>query len=238
MSDVPSRFFEDHECLAFFSRIAAGQSHELANVLNTINELVGLQMDHLAIGEREGPVDLHRLERICGRIRAQIDRGGKIIRAVNRFAHSADVPRAVFDVRETVDRIVHLAERWTRLKKVELRAELPEETMAIENRPFLFQWAVFLCIEAALLAATEENRIAVGLKVGRDGVEVSVTSADPVPQNEEIESRIAALRLVVDTLGGELRAGAGGRDADRFVFSVPRGEHSESADDANAEKGR
>jgi hypothetical protein len=238
VSDVQTGFFEGHECLAFFSRITAGQSHELANVFNTINELVGLQQDHLAIGEQQDPVDRQRLQDICGRIRTQIDRGGKIIRAVNRFAHSADVPRAVFDVRDAVHRIVYLAERWTRLKEVDLTAELPEETTAIENFPFLFQWAVFLGIEAALLAATEKKRIAVGLKVALDGVEIAVTSADPVPRSEEIDSRIAALRLVVDTLGGELRAHAGDRDGDRFIFSVPRKQHQESTDDANAEKGR
>jgi len=238
VSDVQSGSFEGHECLAFFARITAGQSHEMANVLNTINELVGLELDHLAIAEQEGPLDRHRLQDICGRIRAQIDRAGKIIRTVNRFAHSADVPRAVFDVRDAVSRITYLAERWTRLKEVDLTAELPEETMAIESSPFLFQWAIFLCIEAALLAATDVNRIAVGLTVALDGVEIAVTSADPVPRSEKIESRIASLRLVVDALGGEVRASAGGRDGDRFVFFVPRGEHPESAGDANAEKGQ
>ena len=234
----PSAPSADREGLAFFSRITAGQSHEVSNVLNVINELVGLQADILSAMERDGSADLHRLRDICGRVRVQVDRGAEIIRGIHRFARSADIPCAVFDVKETLCRIVFLAERWTRLKKVSLTAEVPEETIALENDPFLFQRAVFLCIDAALLAAAGERRIAVGFSVLTDGVEVVVASADPVPRDEEIETRIASLRLVVDGLGGELRVCPRNREGDRFVFFVAHGRHPESAADSNAESGR
>jgi len=229
--DVPDGPLGDQDCLAFFARITAGQSHELSNVLNVINELVGLELDILSRSEPDASADRTRLRDISDRIRAQIDRGGQIIREINRFAHSADVPRAVFDVKEALCRIAFLAERWTKLKKVRLTAEVPDETIALENSPFLFQRAIFLCIEAALLAANAERRIAVGFSLVSDGVEIVVTSADPVPRSREIETRIARLRSVVDGLGGELRACPDSRGGDRFVFFMARGGHPEFAGD-------
>jgi len=151
--------------LAFFSRITAGQSHELANVFNIINELVGLQADVLSGAGPEDRIDRQKLRDVCGRIRAQIERGGEIVRRIHGFAHSADVPRAVFDVKEALCRVVFLTERWTRLKEVSLTAEVPDGTIALENNPFLFQRAVFLCIDAALQAAGGGKRIVVGFSV-------------------------------------------------------------------------
>jgi signal transduction histidine kinase len=235
VSGVPLPRGGGDDGLAFFSRITAGQSHELSNVLNIINELVGLQWDVLSGAAPDDPIDREKLREVCGRIRAQIDRGGEIVRGIHGFAHSADVPRAVFDVKETLCRVVFLAERWTRLKEVDLTAEVPRETIALENDPFLFQRAVFLGIDAALQAATASKRIRVAYSREGDGVEVVVTSADPVPRGEAIERRLDSLRRVVEDLGGELRAGPSNREGDRFVFFVANARGPESADDTTAE---
>ena len=208
------------EGLAFIGKITAGQSHEVTNVLNIINELTGLQQDVLLSADCEKHVHLSKLKEICNKIQLQVVRGETIVRNINLFAHSVDAPLAVFDVKEVIGRIVFLAERWTRLKKVELVTELPDETTALENSPFFFQCAVFVCIDAASLAAADKRKVSVSYSVTEDGAEIVVTSADPVPRSPEVITRVASLRALVDELGGELRALPGDRDADRFVFFI------------------
>lgn len=225
-----------NEGLALLGKITAGQSHEVTNVLSIINELAGLQQDALSVADRKGDVDLAKLKAICRKIQFQVARGETIIRSINRFAHSLDAPLAVFDVKETIGRIVFLAERWTRLKQVELLAILPEATMVLENSPFLFQCAVFVCIEAALSAATDKRRISVSFSVTGNGAEVAVTSADPVPQSPELTARVACLRELVEELRGELRALPDDGEAGRFVFSISSYAQQSSRDGSAATK--
>jgi hypothetical protein len=192
----------------------------VTNVLNIINELSGLQQDLLQAAGAGRALNTRKLEHTSERIRLQVERGQTIMRNVNRFAHGADVPVAVFDVKETISRVVFLAERWTRLRKTKLVAELPEDSIALEASPFLFGQAVFLCIDAALLAAAEEREIRVSYSVTGEGAEVVVESADPIPLSAEIEARVATLRALLEELGGKLKAGPGGGGKDRFVLLI------------------
>jgi C4-dicarboxylate-specific signal transduction histidine kinase len=226
-----------NEGLACFGKITAGQSHEVTNVLNIINELAGLQQDVLLSANHENYVHLSKLKEICHKIQLQVARGETIIRNINLFAHSVDAPIAVFDVKEAISRIVFLAQRWTRLKKVELRARFPDTTTAIENSPFLFQCAVFVCIDAALLAAADRRQVSVSYSVTGDGAEVVVASSDPVPRTQEVMTRVASLRALVGELGGELRALPGAQDANCFIFFVStRAPRSASNDSAVAQE--
>ena len=79
------------EELAFFGTITAGLSHELKNVIATINEYNGL-LDDLAQAAARRPLDPERLRQICGKITKQIERGESLILGLNRFAHSMDEP--------------------------------------------------------------------------------------------------------------------------------------------------
>lgn len=206
--------------LAFFGKIVSGQSHEVTNVLSIINELAGLQKDILQAAERGHALDIQKLAHASDRIRYQVGRGQMIIKNVSRFAHGAEAPIAVFDVRETLSRIVFLSERWTRLRGTKLVSEFPDDSTALEASPFLFWRVVFLCIDVALVAATEERAITVSYSVTNAGPEVVVTSADPVPLNAEFESKVATLRALLDELGGELIAQPGDRGKESFVFSI------------------
>ena len=220
MSDAAVDAIRD-EALAFMGTIIAGQSHEVTNVLNIINELAGLEQDVLSSVDPGEGVPLAKLKEIGRKIQFQVARGETIIRHMNLFAHSVDTPRAVFDVRDAVNRIVFLAERWTRLRRVELRAELPDDTTALENHPFFFQCAVFVCIDAASLTTSSQRQVTVSYSVSESGTEVIVNSADPIPRTPEITARTSALRRLVDELGGELRAMPNSRGDSRFVFFVP-----------------
>jgi len=97
--------------ISFFGAIIAGQSHELTNVFNIINELAGLQLDLLRAEEQGLPVNLARLQEVAGRIQHQVQRGETITRNINRFAHSVDDEQATVEVAELLEFVVELYAR-------------------------------------------------------------------------------------------------------------------------------
>jgi C4-dicarboxylate-specific signal transduction histidine kinase len=222
MNDPDDRLLRE-EGLAFFASIVAGQTHEITNVLNVINELAGLQEDLLSGEGRGSSPNGERLAQIAARIRKQVERGNAIVQNVNRFAHGADRPRADCDLRELLDGIVFLAQRSARLAKTSLEARLPDRSIPLETSPFALAHAVFSCIEVALAAATEQRRITVSCGASREGAEVVVESADPLPAGPELEAREAFLSLLVRDVGGRVTVAAG-VGPDRITLFIPRRE--------------
>lgn len=199
----------------------AGQSHELTNVLNIISELAGLQHDLLKARDDDRPIDLSRLQEVASRIKNQVDRGETIIRNTNQFAHSVDLPVAVFDLKEAIDRVLFLAERSARLAQVELISMVPEASMALENNPFCLQQAVFICIDLALRSASDERRVTVDYGVREDGAEIRIVSADPLVHDDLVAEKLGFLGLLLSDLGGVLLKGPAEEPHNAFVLHVP-----------------
>jgi len=225
------------EGLAFFGKIMAGQSHEVTNVLNIINELVGLQGDVLHGVEQGRPVDVDKLKQIIERVQKQVKRGETIVRHMNRFAHSVDCPVTVFDLKESLERIVSLARRSATLAKTVLDTEFPDESIPLETSPFGLKQAVFGCIEIALAASAGERRISVGYRVLDQGAEIVVASADPVLPQPNAGERESLIRLLMRQLGGDLTASPGAGDPHRFLLFFPRPLPKPSVADTAAESG-
>ena len=221
MSDSKSPQTRD-ESIAFFGTIIAGQSHEITNVLNIISELAGLQLDLLRAQEQDLPVNLPRLQEVNARIQNQVQRGETIIRNLNGFAHSADLPVAVFDLKEVLERVLFLAQRSARLAQVELVGDLPAESIALESNPFCVQQAVFTCIEMALRSASDIRRVVVDYVVREDGAEIRVTTADGATEDENEDERLESLQLFLESIGGSVVKRPGDESAGVLVLRVPR----------------
>lgn len=210
------------EGLRFFGATTAGQSHEITNVLNIINELAGLQSDLLAAAETGREPNLARLKALSERIQNQVDRGEAIVRNLNRFAHSVDVPVAVFDLREVLERIVFLARRPAGLLRTRLDTEFPLDSVSLEGNPFCVQQAVFLAIDVALHGATDERRVVVSYAVRPTGADIVVTSADPVSPGSEVEERLTMLEKLLIEIGGCLAVRPTTGDPYRVVLALPK----------------
>jgi len=221
------------EGLAFFGRVVSGQSHEIVNVLNVINELAGLQLDLVRQAAGGGQVRLERLHTIAEKIQQQVQRGELIVRSVNRFAHSVDLPVALLDLRELVSSVVFLAGRTARLNRVDVTAELPVETLAVESNPFLLSQMLCACVDVAVATATTERRVTLSYRVLDRAAELAVGSADPVlaPAREQLE----VVHDLVEELGGRVLAAPGQGGGDRFVVLVPQ--HHPGAGVGNAAPG-
>ncbi len=208
--------------LAFFGGITAAQSHEVTNVLSTINELAGLQEDIIAAGQQSQPADVERLKRAAGKIRNQVQRGQSIVRAINRFAHAVDRPRCSCDLREVLEQITCLAERPARLAKTALEQEYPEKPISLETDPFGLSQAVYICIEIALTASAEVRRIGVSYQVLAGGAEITITSGDAIPATPDALEKRDHLGLLMRGLGGKVVASPAGDDEHRLTLFVPR----------------
>jgi hypothetical protein len=193
-----------HQSLAFFAKIVAGQGHEITNVLNIINELNGLLQDLMAGADRGHQVNLDRVKTISEKVQFQVQRGETMVRQVRAFAHNADVPETVFDLRTVLDQVVFLAERHTRLNKSELIPDFPEESAALECSPFELQQAVFLAIDAALLTSTRPERIVVGYRIEERHARLSIKTEIAFAGEPAAEERLAFLRELLPELGGDL----------------------------------
>jgi signal transduction histidine kinase len=206
--------------LAFFGRILAGQTHELTNVLNVINELTGLEGDILAgVSPPAPPVE--KLQRIVDKVRQQLVRGDALLRSLNRFAHSVDSPVAVFDLREALEQIIALAQRSARLARTELTPDFPAHSQSLETSPFGFQHAVFRCIELALAGSVQQRRIMVGFRLLDAGVQVTISSVDPMPASPEMDRERAFLELLVHELGGRVLSEPAADAAHRLSLFFP-----------------
>lgn len=212
--------------LAFFGKIVAGQSHEVTNILNIINEVAGLQADFLHAAGAGGAGDIERLGALCEKVQAQVARGEQVLRNINRFAHSVDKPLSVFDAREALANILFLSRRWTNLRKVELTHTFPDGSTVVESSPFLFQQAVFLGIDLLLERSDAPSRVSVGYRVEGEEIDIDIEGdgaldgAAAAPERDSLEA-------LMEELGGSLAIdGSGGRPA-RLTLKIPLHHHKD-----------
>jgi signal transduction histidine kinase len=215
-----SRATKAQEKMAFFGRITASLSHEMKNVLATINEFSGLLGDLLYAADRGRPLDHNKLRNISRQIIHQVARAEELIRRLNRFSHSVDLPQATCDIRELIMDLTTLTNRFAMLSQVKLERRLPEVDIERTIDPFGFQQAVFLAIDLALGAATDQRVVTVGLADRGSGFQVIVQSADPLPALDPGNENVALLQKVVAELQGRVEW-TSGQTTDSIVIWLP-----------------
>jgi len=213
---------------AFFGAITASLSHELNNVLATVSQLAGLLDDQIQMARQGRPLDPAKLERATGRISAQVERGERLVKQLNRFAHGADQPRASLDVRVAVEEVLALCERFYRSRKVGLHGVLPEAPLVLFTRPFEFRHAVYRCLEIALATAAPGTTVRAALQPHADGVLLEVSGDHPLdpsgPSNLPREP-LALLEMLAGTLGAVVESTVESGKPPRLMLFVGRDPH-------------
>jgi C4-dicarboxylate-specific signal transduction histidine kinase len=194
------------ENLAFFGRITASLSHELKNVLATINEYSGL-LDDLALAAEKGrPLKNERLRSVCGKIAHQIQRGEVLIQRLNRFSHSADEPKKTVEVQALLSDICDLCDRFARLRQVTLEREIPDRPLPCTLDPFALQFVVQLLLDVALRSVSSsgaQDKVNVALAPEGEGLRLTVTAPGPLDAGARAE-RQPLLDLLAGNMGAEL----------------------------------
>ena len=191
--------------LAFMGTINANFTHEINNVLATVNELSGLIDDILVVAERGSPLNPTRLRNTVGRISDQLRRGQRLVQQLNQFAHSVDDPIASLDCTGALGEVLALCERFANLKKATIKANLPDGPIPLVCSPFEIRHILFRCIEIALSASKAHDVIEVGLSEKDGGGLFSVCSQAIIEDSPEIRERLQFLSLLTDKYGAVLK---------------------------------
>jgi len=191
-----------YESLAFFGAVTASVSHELNNVLAIMDQTTGLLEDRLTTKSDDIHFPSTKLEKVVNSLQHQAQRGLDLIKRLNRFAHSADVPELTFEVNQTLDNLVQLTCRLARLKGAGLEIQPFQEPLNINSNPFILQQVVFAAIMRALQEARKGDIIVVSVN-RRDGrVEIEIKGPSTVDSQASIE--IGDIRRALEMLSGSL----------------------------------
>lgn len=201
MNKVPDNLLCGKE-LEFFGKITASISHELNNVLSIINEYSGLLDDLVLAAQKGKPLDENRIQQIAQNISEQIKRERDIIKLLNKFAHRVDTPLAKFNLNELVNDITRITQRFASLKKVSLRATLPDDEIFLINNPFIIQHAIFSCFSMALESSNHNDLISIELQKEESKVIINITSS-PLNENAITNEKVEFVNLLAKNAGFE-----------------------------------
>lgn len=202
-----------HEGVRFFGEISASISHELKNVLAIINENAGLLTDIVELSAKGMPIAPERLARLAKSITGQVNRGDRIIKGMNRFAHSADLPSETVDVGEVIHFICDVASRLIAMKGELPRIETPEVPVTMQTNRFFLENLVWACLSHSMNAKAPDRELTVAVKKSDNGTCIhfhglvcdSVSAPPPFPSTRaEAVAEFLGAQLTTDLQHGEI----------------------------------
>ena len=215
------------ESLALFGQIGASLSHDINNVFAIIGELNGLINDMVTM--TEGNINTASLSKVAARIEKQLDRGARLTKSLNTFAHSIDHDDESMDLEAVVSHVVALCERSARMRKATLSVTVEEMIPLIKGNRFQLQHLIFLCIEQLLAASPLGIAIHIHAAPHPKGVEMTFR-ADPDATLATQDNDTANLS-VLENLSRQLNAGLVQKPDRRHISLTIPGELTAERDD-------
>ena len=149
----------DETGLQFYGKITASVSHEIKNVLAIINENAGLLEDFTFMAERGKPIDPNRLKSMAAAVKKQVDRADRILKNMNRFAHSTDEILTVVDLNQTIELFVALTERFAEMRSVAVNMQTAANPIMITTAPFFLIDLLWLCLDFCMSACGDDKQL-------------------------------------------------------------------------------
>jgi C4-dicarboxylate-specific signal transduction histidine kinase len=158
--------------LQFFGRMSASISHELKNALAIIKENSGLLTDYIHMAGKGMAVETERFEKIARRIDAQTLRADAIIKNLNQFAHSVDVPSKPLDLNEILGLLVALHNRPAAMRQVALESRPAESAVVVTTNPFLLLNILGLVLSHAIHAVPAGGTMPIAVDLAPSEAEI------------------------------------------------------------------
>lgn len=181
---------KDRDGLCFFGQISAAISHDLKNVLAIINEDAGLLHDYSLMAVQGMELDPERMGRLAEKVQGQVKRGDGIIKNMNRFAHSVDLPVCDVDFRELTTLVVSLLTRMASRKCVTVNLKDGAQVNG-KGDPFTIQMLLAKALEYSMDSAGKDGEIGIEIS-SADGVNTvfisGLSEAIPDEQLAELDS--------------------------------------------------
>lgn len=149
------------EGVRFFGEMSASISHEIKNVLAIINENAGLLQDMVLMIEKGMPLSPERLSQLSQSLVRQVKRGDRIVKDMNRFAHSADHPSEAVDIGEVIHFISVLAARLIAMKGEPPKIEVSATPITVVTNRFFLEDLVWTCLCRAMDARSPNQTLCI-----------------------------------------------------------------------------
>jgi hypothetical protein len=216
----PDRFLLE-QGLRFLGRQTSTQSHELTNVLNIINELVGLLDDMIGALASGRTIDPARFKEVVAKTHKQVQRGETIIRGINQLAHSVDSVTGTLPLSELNARVIFLAGRLLRLGRARLTVAQPAHDVALSGYALGYQQAVLSAMELALQAGAENHALELRFETNPDRIAIIIEADVPLDSSAATREHERALQELVSSLGGCLVHGDAAPTDKQITLSFP-----------------
>ena len=166
------------EGVRFFGEMSASISHEIKNVLAIINENAGLLQDMVAMSAGGAPLSPERLVKLAQSIDRQVGRGDRIVKAMNRFAHSADHPVETVDVGAVIAFVADLASRLIAMKGNPPRIEVPEAPITATTNRFFLESLIWSCMNRCMDACRPDQTLTLAVEKEDENVRIRYQGMD------------------------------------------------------------
>ncbi|MEW6615598.1 MAG: hypothetical protein AB1401_09055 [Thermodesulfobacteriota bacterium] len=199
--------------IAFIGKVTASLSHEIKNILATINESSGLAGDLLIKGDQQKIPHFTRLAQLNINMQEQVKRGVEIVKRLNRFAHSMDEEASYSDLNDIILLTVDIAKRLARLKGVGLETTPTNNPIIyIHNDPFKIEQLLFGCIEYLLDLPAKKSLIKITVKQNEDSTSIIISDdsskVSPSCEHNEAEEtsdlHMTFLNILMNEIGGSV----------------------------------
>jgi phosphoglycerate-specific signal transduction histidine kinase len=225
--------------IGFMGKVTASLSHEIKNTLAIINESVGLMGDLLRQDTPDDWTHSRRLTELLVSVEEQVQRSADIVKRLNHFSHSMDKHLTDLDLNALVQEITTLAQRFARLRGVQLVTQLASEPLVIHSDPFRIQYVIFGFMERGIWRCSPNQTIVTvacarsehmaqviitdqGSPEGdwlRKQLAVALSSTDV--SGEEADPELAVLALAMAELGGSVEINEVGKTGNKAILSFP-----------------
>ena len=134
----------------FWGKVIAGYTHEIKNILATINESGGFVEDIYRLGKQDDPVYQRKIASSLEIIQDQVERGERLTSQLNTLAHSPDQELNRISLQEDLSVMIDLSQRFARRNNVILRQEETREQVVLTTNRLLFMHLVFVALDWSL----------------------------------------------------------------------------------------
>jgi len=175
----------------FLGCITAGTTHELNNVLAVIQESAGLMEDLILLSPKSEQNPREAFIQSLAAINNQIHRGVTLLTHLNRLVHSSDEKTKTINLRQTIEGMITLCQRFAKMKQAELTSAETFPELDLSTQPLTLQMAIFSGIQVCLDNAVIGDRIKLGSE--KKGNQISIHIL--IENNASIERKTVDPRL-------------------------------------------
>lgn len=194
-----------------FGTVTASLSHELGNVLATVQEAAGLMDDYVSGGNEAEMIEAACLEPVLGRIDRSVTRGLDLVRHLNWIAHSIDPTQSRPDLLEVIERAATSARYFARQRCVELQVAPAASPGPVRMSAMDLHILLFSCFRFAAAGAPEGATVTCEPAGAEQGPSVSFQVSDgdlSQTPREELVALAAAAGVRLEFRPGPPGAGA------------------------------